>query len=91
MLFSGFWDWENDKTLRHKRPGPKSVSPPSLPPPATSQTEITEQAAKAGETEGRRLRKKTGRGATRLTPPEQALIPAQIARAGLKTKLGATV
>ncbi len=69
---------------------PKSVTPPSLPPPAVTQTEIIEGAQRAGETEGRRLRKKTGRRATRLARPELAAVPAPIARAGLKTKLGAT-
>lgn len=70
---------------------PKSVTPPSLPAPAASPAQISAQAARAGETEGRRLRRRTGRGATRLARPELATVPANVARAGLKTKLGATV
>ena len=66
---------------------PKSVTPPALPPPATSQTQIIEGAQRAGETEGRRQRKRTGRRATRLSRPELAFVPAPIARAGLSTNL----
>ena len=69
---------------------PKKTLAPSLPPPVATPTEILPEAAKAGEAEGRRLRKRTGRRATRLTRPELAAVPATIARAGLKTKLGAT-
>ncbi len=70
---------------------PKSVTPPALPPPTATPTEIIGQAQKAGEAEGRRLRKRTGRRATRLSSPGLAAVPAPIAQAGLKTKLGATV
>lgn len=77
---------------RFKGPTPaKAAKPPELPPPAATPQEISQQAAVAGTAEGRRLRRRTGRGATRLTRPELAAVPATVARAGLKTKLGATV
>lgn len=75
--------------IRFKGPSPKSVVPPAMPPPAKQITQITEEAAMAGGAEGRRFRKKTGRRATRLTQPGLAGVPATVARAGLKTKLGA--
>ena len=75
--------------LRFKPPSPKSVKPPALSPAARPPSEIISQAAKVGETEGRRLRKKTGRRSTRLTSPGLALIPAQTAQGGLKPFLGA--
>ncbi len=81
-----------DFPFRRYKPGkPKSVSPPALPPAAATTSKIVEAAQKAGETEGRRLRKRTGRRETRKTRPELAGVPAQIRVAGLKTKLGATV
>ena len=67
---------------------PKSVKPPALPPAAAVPSEIAEQAAKAGEVEGGRLRKRTGRRATRLTRPELALVPAPIAKGALKATTG---
>ena len=67
---------------------PKSTKPPALPPPAATPEDISAQAVKVGEEEGRRLRKRTGRRATRLTRPELAMVPATVTRAGLKTRLG---
>lgn len=64
---------------------PKSVAPPDLPPPVKTPSEISIQAAKAGETGGRRFRKKRGRFGTRITKPELAGVPAPIVRAGLTT------
>ena len=60
----------------------------SLPPRAATPTEISPQVQAAGRAEGLRLRRRTGRRATRLTRPSQALIPATTARARLKTTLG---
>ncbi len=74
--------------FRFKSPSAKSVKPPALPSRATPPSEIISQAAQVGETEGRRLRKRTGRRATRLTNPSLASVPANVARAGLITKLG---
>ncbi len=79
----------NDSIFRRfKPPQAKSVKPPALPAAATPPSEIISQAAQVGETEGRRLRKRTGRRSTRLTSPGLANIPAQTAQAGLLTKLG---
>jgi hypothetical protein len=92
VRLSNFLDWGNDPAMRFKRESPKSVTPPALPPPtAAPPSEISPQVQAAGQAEGRNLRKKTGRRATRLTRPELAFVPAATARAGLKTKLGATV
>ena len=67
---------------------PKSVKPPALPPPVATPTKILLEAARAGEAEGRRLRRRTGRRSTRLTRPELTAVPAKVARAGLRTTLG---
>ena len=67
---------------------PKGTAPPALPPPPPTVSEISQVAQQVGTEEGRRLRKKTGRRATRLTSPELSLVPASIAQAGLKTVLG---
>ena len=93
MLFYGFWDVWNERNLRFKpKDRPKSVTPPALPPPTPAPpSEISPQVQAAGQAEGRKLTKKTGRRATRLTRPSLAFVPAQTAQAGLKTKLGATV
>lgn len=66
---------------------PKAAKPPELPPPAATPTEISAQAMKAGEEEGRRLRRRRGRIATQLTIPG-FMVPARIERRGLKTYLG---
>lgn len=76
------------ESVRYKPGKPKSVTPPTLPPAARPQQEIVEAASKVGEREGRRLRKRTGRRAARLTRPELAFTPANVAQAGLKTSLG---
>lgn len=74
----------NDSLFRRfKKPDPKSTKPPSLPPPAKSPIEISTQAAQVGEREGRRLRKRTGRRATRVSRPELATVPAQTTQAKL--------
>ena len=92
MQLSNFLEWGNDPRNRYKRESPKSVTPPALPPPAPGPpTKISPQVQAAGRAEGTRLRKKTGRRATRLARPELAGVPATTAQAGLKTKLGATV
>lgn len=67
---------------------PKTPTPPSLPPASTTPTEIASQAMRVGEAEGGRLGRRRGRGATRLTRPELAAVPATVARAGLRTTLG---
>ena len=85
-VYYGFWD-RNDR-VRYKAPTAKSVKPPSLPPAAITPREIAAKAAKVGAEEGRRLRKRTGRRATRVARPELAFVPAPIAQAGLKTVLG---
>ena len=90
MLFQVEMDMRQGRRC-FKKPDPKSTAAPALPPPVTTPEEIAPQAAAAGEAEGRRLRRKTGRRATRLTPPSIATSPANTAQAGLKTKLGATV
>lgn len=83
---------KNASHLRWKGPpDTKATKPPELPPPAATPQEIAQKAAGVGETEGRRLRKKTGRRATRIASPGVGMVPATVARAGLKTKLGATV
>jgi hypothetical protein len=69
------------------KPDPKSVTPPALAAPAATPTEITSEAAAAGEAEGKKLRKRTGRRATQLTVPG-FMTPARVERAGLKTTLG---
>lgn len=75
--------------FRFYKPGaPKAVAPPALPPPVAQTSEIAESASRVGESEGRRLRKKTGRRATTKTRPELANIPANIGVAGLKTTTG---
>ena len=92
IQLSNFLDWGNSPFNVHKRESPKSVTPPALPPPsAAPPTEVSPQVQAAGQAEGRKLRKKTGRIATRLSRPDLAFVPATTARAGLKTKLGATV
>ncbi len=68
---------------------PKSVKPPALPPPVVTPTEIVGEAAKAGEAEGRRLRKRTGRRATQITRSGDLGI-LRVGQPSLKTKLGAT-
>ncbi len=79
-----------ESPFRRYKPGkPKSVIPPVLPPAVRTLQEITEQAQGVDESAGRRLRKKTGRRTTRIARPELAGVPANIARTGLKTKLGA--
>ncbi len=92
IQLSNFLDWFNDPQIRFKRESPKSVTPPALPPPTPAPpSEISPQVQAAGQAEGKRLRKKTGRLGTQIARPELAFVPAQTARAGLKTKLGATV
>lgn len=66
----------------------KKAQQPDIPPPAQKPSEIVSQAAKVSQSAGRRLRKKTGRGASRLSSPALAYVPAPIARAGLSTSLG---
>ena len=73
---------------RYKSGKPKSVSPPALAPTARPPQEIVEAAAKVGESEGRKLRKRSGRRTTRITRPELANVPADVGIAGLKTSLG---
>ena len=68
---------------------PKSVKPPAMPPATQPPQEIGEEAMRAGGEERRRLRRRRGSASTRLTRPDLALVPPTIARAGLKTKLGA--
>lgn len=67
---------------------PKKSTPPALPPAAAAPSEIASQAQRAGAAEGRRLRRKTGRLATRKAQPNLAGVPADIGIAGLKTSLG---
>ncbi len=75
--------------LRFKGPPDgKADKPPELPPAAATPTEIISAAGKAGEAEGRRLRRRTGRRATRITRPELASVPATVSRQGLQTTLG---
>jgi len=85
-------------------PTPKAAKPPELPPPVATPREISAQAAKVGgaapqvvgvspataERRGIKPRKgKFGRRSTRITRPTGlAMIPAPVARAGLKTSLG---
>lgn len=79
----------SESLFRRYKPGkPKSVTPPALPPAVATPREIVESAQKVGETAGRRLRKRTGRRATRKASPELALVPATVERAGLKTIRG---
>lgn len=66
---------------------PKSVTPPALPPPAASLSEISTQAMKAGEAERKRLRGRKGRAGTIFAGRRQ-LPAATTAQAGLLTKLG---
>ena len=73
---------------RYKGGTPKSTKPGPLPPPAQQPTEIIAQSAQAGQTKGRRLRKRTSRASTRTTRPSLAFQPAQTQQAGLKTELG---
>lgn len=65
---------------------PKTVKPPTLPSLAATPTEISAQAARAGETERKLLRGRRGRESTILAPG--LLMPARVERAGLKTTLG---
>jgi len=67
---------------------PKASKPPAVAPRSLPPEEIGAQAMKAGEEEGRRLRRRRGRWATRLASPDLAMVPATVSRAGLKTKLG---
>lgn len=73
--------------VRYKFGTPKKVTPPELPEPTHTITEITPEAMKAGEVERKRLRGRRGRAATRLTTPG-FMVPAQVERRGLKTKFG---
>ena len=75
--------------VRYKTGKPKTAVPPQLPPAQPPPTEITSAEGRAGEKEGRNLRKRTGRRSTRQTRPELAGVPATIAAPTLKTKLGA--
>lgn len=80
---------DTDFPFRRYKPGkPKAVTPPALPPVAKPQQEITVAASKVGERAGRRLIKKTGRRASRITGPDIASRPPNVSRAGLKTTLG---
>jgi len=63
---------------------------PALPPPVQTNQEIVESAQRAGEEEGRRLRKKSGRSASRRTKPELAGTSPATQAAQLKTTLGGT-
>ena len=69
------------------RPDPKASKPPTLAPKAATPTEISAQAVAAGTEEGKRLRRRTGRRATRLTTPG-FMVPATIERRQLSTTLG---
>lgn len=74
--------------LRFKSPDPKTVKPPDLPP-AQKPEDITSKAAKVGESETKRLRRRTGRRSTQLTGPSLSTnVPT--AQSGLRTRLGGT-
>ena len=78
-------------TRRFNPRTPKAkTSPPALPPAAVSSTEIVSSAAKAGEGEGRRLRRKTSRRATRTASQQIAFQPARTQAAGLSANLAGT-
>lgn len=66
---------------------PKTVTPPALPPPAATPTEIGAQAMRAGEAERRRLRGRRGQAGT-IFAGRRRLPPATTAQAALLTKLG---
>lgn len=80
--------YSTDPRVCYKSGKPKSTKPPALPPAAVTPQEISQQAAAAGEAEGKRIRRRRGRGASRLTRPELATVPATVARPGLATTLG---
>ena len=65
---------------------PKASTPPSLPPAAATPEEISGAAARAGADEAGRLRRRSGRQSTYLTPGFMS--PAIKTRPGLKTSLG---
>jgi len=75
--------WSNNKRYRFGGT-PKAPSPPPLPAPVATPTEIAPQA---GEAERRRIRGRRGRPST-IIAGKGALHPAATAQAGLKTSLG---